>query len=405
MKEQTTVAEFNNGWKGRGNLQNMVAELERQKQSRIDFVADTRQFQFVVRKGENKVANDPKTKAPNVPLILPVGESVKEWLTDGAVGFTRGALMQVAEKCEPSIPKRFFDALVEGNPERAESLVNGLHQDSPSKRLVRCLDGRVRGWLSDKYRVIDNFDMAFTCMDAAQRSNGQVIEAGLSDTHMRIKFTSQSVWDAIDIQQRSGPQGGWYAGAIGNRELIGKTVLGATIRGELPGGPGTIHPVITVSNSETGHGSFRVRLGILMGICYNVATLEDVVSNVHLGERLQEGIYTQETISAESKAIMLKARDGVTAAFDPEKFKRIVAKAKAAQSKQIENASSAVENVIETHQIPTERKEALLEYFLKDYDKTQFGLAQAVSRLAQDTDDADEADGLEAIAGKLLTVA
>lgn len=131
---------------------------------------------------------------------------------------------------------------------------------------------------------------------------------------MRIKFTSQSVWDRIDITQRSGPQGGWYAGAIGNKELIGKTILGATIRSELPGGSGTIHPVITVSNSETGHGSFRVRLGILMGICYNVATLEDVVSTVHLGERLQEGIYSAETVAADSKAIMLKARDAVRAA-------------------------------------------------------------------------------------------
>jgi hypothetical protein len=281
-------------------------------------------------------------------------------------------------------------------------IVNGLHLETPSKRLVRCLDGKVRAWLSDSYRIIDNFDMAFTCMEEAQRKQAQVIEASLSDTHMRIKFTTQQVWDTIDIKQRSGPQGEWFAGAIGNRELHGKTILGATVRKDLPGGPGTIHPVITVSNSETGHGGFHVRIGILMGICFNVATLEDVVSQIHLGERMQEGIFSQETISADSKAIMLKARDAVRAAFDTEKFKSIVATAKAAQSDKIEQPSAAVNNIVETNSMNEEHREALLAYFLKDYDQTRFGLAQAVSRLAQDIEDGDDAYEMERLAGQII---
>ena len=314
----------------------------------------------------------------------------------------RAAYHQLAERTSPPMPTRFFDALMEERPNRLADLVNGLHADDPKKRLVRCLDNEIRAWLSNSYRVLDNLDIAFTCMEEAQKKNAQVFEADLSDRRMRIKFTTQDVWDKIDVTQRSGPQGGWFAGAIGNRDLMGKTIMGARIREELPGGPGTIHPVVTALNSETGHGGFHIRIGLLLGMCFNVATLETVVSRVHLGERLDEGMFSQETISAESKAIMLKARDAVRAAFDQNKFAAMVAKAKAAQADKLEAPGAAIDNIIATGAVNEEQREALLMYFHRDYDPTRFGLAQAVSRLAQDLDDPDDAGELENLAGKII---
>lgn len=384
----TQIAEFNNAWKGRGNLSNLVNELKRQKETRHDFVADVRNFRIDVNNGS--------------ALLVPTTPSAGEWLPDGAMPFNNASVIQLAEKATPSIPKRFFDEMLHGHGHHLAALLNGLHTDSPSKRLVRCLDGKVRAWLSDSYLILDNYDMAYCCMEEAQRKSAQVIEASLTDKAMRVKFTTQQVWDAIDIKQRSAPQGDWYAGAIGNKDLQGKTVLGARISGELPGGPGTVHPVVTVSNSETGHGGFHVRIGILMGICFNVATLEDVVTKIHLGERMEEGIYTAETRAAEAKAIMLKARDAIRAAFEPAKFREMVARAKSAQEDKIEKPISAVDLVVEAGQFNNEHKEALLSYFMQDYDQTRFGLAQAVSRLAQDIEDGDDAAEMERFAGKII---
>jgi hypothetical protein len=386
-KTNETVAEFNDSWKGRGTLNQLVTELERQKNSRIDFVADVRHL---------------KVEANGGIKIIPVTGQAFEWMPEGAMMMKRAAYHQLAEKCSPPIPTRFFDTLMTERPNRLADLVNGLHADDPKKRLVRCLDNEVRAWLSNGYRVIDNFDMAFTCLDEARKKDAQVFEADLSDKRMRIKFTTQQVWDKIDIVQRSGPQGSWYAGAIGNKELMGKTILGARIKDELPGGQGTIHPVVTVLNSETGHGGFHVRIGILMGICFNVATLETVVSRVHLGERLEEGIFSQETISAETKAIMLKARDAIRAAFDQDKFAAMVAKAKAAQADKVESPSAAIDNIVAIGAVNEEQREALMTYFLRDYDQTRFGFAQAVSRLAQDIVDPDDAGDLESLAGKII---
>jgi hypothetical protein len=381
------IAEFNDSWKGRGNLAQLVTELERQRDARIDFVADVRHLKVECNGGMK---------------LIPATAQAFEWMPEGPMLFNKSAWHQLAGKCSPSIPTKFFDKMIEERPDRLAELINGLHADDPEKRLVRTVDNKVRAWLSNGYRVIDNLDMAFTCLEEARKRNAQVFEADLSDRRMRIKFTTQQVWDVIDVKQRSGPQGGWYAGAIGNKELIGKTILGAHIREELPGGPGTIHPVVTVLNSETGHGGFHVRIGILLGMCFNIATLETIVTQIHLGSRLDEGIYSQEAISAESVAIMLKARDAVRAAFDPDKFRAIVAKAKAAQTDKVESPTAAIDNVIGTGAVNEEQREALMTYFLRDYDPTRFGFAQAVSRLAQDVEDPDDAGELEELAGKII---
>src|SRR5436190_1435761 len=132
-KEQETVSEFNNSWKGRGNLAQLVTELERQKEARIDFVADVRQLGVECNGGIKIV--------PRTPQAL-------EWMPEGTMEFNRSAYHQLAGKCNPSIPTKFFDALMEERPRRLASLINGLHEDDPEKRLVRCLDNKVRAWLS-----------------------------------------------------------------------------------------------------------------------------------------------------------------------------------------------------------------------------------------------------------------
>lgn len=401
MKQQTSgdvVGEFNNSWKGRGNLQNLVKELERQKGARMDVVAETRNFRFNVR--EAVTDDSGKVESPGAILLDPVTDGAREWFPDGAAEFNQSALLQLAEKSTPPIPSRFMEAMTQQRPKRLADLLNGLASDQPARRFIRCLDGKVRGWLSDKYRVIDHYDIAFACLDAAQKASGEVFEAALSDRTMHLKFTSKSVWSKIDITQRGGSKDGWFAGGLGNQNHLSR--VHAKSWGDLPGGPGSIHPIVTVRNSETGHGGLSVRIGILLGICFNVATVEDVISNIHLGDKMGEGVFTESTLSAESKAIYGKARDAVAAAFTPAKFQRMVDLARAAQSEKIEQPTAAIENVVRVGDIIDEDRTKLLEYFLRDYDQTRFGVAQAVSRLAQDTGDVEDAEKLESLSGKII---
>jgi hypothetical protein len=309
------------------------------------------------------------------------------------------ALQQLGQRLDPDVPWQFLKRLTEQRPTRATELLNGLMLDTGKRRLIRCLDDQVRSVLSDRYRVLDNFDVAFTALDVARAHGGEVIEASLSEKHMRIKFTARDVWDKI-ASVRKDEGGRWYAGGLGNQEHLGR--VAAKSWGDLPGGPGTVYPVVTISNSETGLGGFNVRIGLLLGVCFNLAIVESVAARVHLGEKLEAGIFSPETMQLDTRAIMAKAQDAIAAAFKDDVFKKLVAKANRANSQEIEAPQPAVDNVITRCGINQEHRDKLLEYFVRDYAPTAWGMAQAVSRLAQDVADPDDASELEDTAGQLI---
>lgn len=373
-------------WSGRGSLEQMLAELDRQKATRVDFVADSRQLS--VSAGEDGGL-----------LLCPTASQTEEFVDKAGVAFSMRSLKQFGGRLNPSVPAKFTEGLADTYPSIAAQLINDVAQANGKRHLFRCLDGRCRAVLSDKYRIMDHYDVAFSAMQAVQASNGEVVECSLSDTHMRIKFTSRNVWDAINLN-REGDRGNWYSGGIGNQDHLRR--VGARSGGDLPGGPGTVHPLVTVSNSETGHGGLNVRIGLLQAICFNLATVESVVQEVHLGSKLDEGIFTEETRQKDSEAVMLKCRDAVTAAFDSQKFAAMVAKANAAQSDAIEAPTAAVNQFVEGQSLSEEVRDGILAHFLRDYDQTRYGMAQAVARYAQDVTEAEAASTLEDLAGKLI---
>jgi hypothetical protein len=371
-------------------LLNVVKELERQRESKIDFVADARSL---------RVFSDEQNDKKRLVLVPNERGPVSEWISKPNQILDK-ALPQFGEKVKPSIPAGFLREMAEAWPDHCGDMLTRLMHDTGGRRLVRCLDGKVRAYLSDRYRILDNYDLAFSALDAVKENGGEVFEASLSDTNMRLKFTSRAVWDALDGVRSKGASAGWYAGGLGNQEYLSR--VSARSWGDLPGGPGTIHPVVTVSNSETGHGGLYVRIGVLLAACFNIATVEEVAARIHLGDRQEIGIFRAETQELEARTIMAKCQDAIRAAFQPDVFKRIVDRCRVAQAIEVTNPSSAVENFVKTQAVPADRKDDLLRYFVSDYELTVFGFAQAVSRLAQDITDPDDAVTIEELAGEVI---
>lgn len=373
-------------WSGRGRLQNLVDELKRQQESKLDFVADSRELLVTV-------------EGDRLHLTPRVKSQVSEFLPQYGLPIKPAALQQIGERQSPNVPWKFLHLLSDSKPETAAALLNDLLQD-PARRFVRILDGRVRAFLSDSYRVMDHFDVAFAALDVVRQNQGEVLEASLTDSHMRIRFTSRQVWDALDVAYK-----GARAGALGNHTFLRTTdfaALSAPDEGPgLPGGPGTIHPLVQISNSETGDGGLSVSVGLLQAICVNGAIVQRELGAVHLGGKLGIGQYSDETRSAESKAIALKARDVVGNAFKPDVFRSLVAQARVAQATPVIAPSAALDNVVKIG-LPESAKDSVLTYFLGDYDRSAWGLSQAVARFAQDTPDAEAAEQIETIAGQLI---
>lgn len=390
-KKPEVVAEMSQGgWSGRGRLDQLVAELERQKDSKIDVVLDGRSFAVKavsVEGGKNHL------------VITPVTPAAGEFLDKAGARVNDHALHQLGNRCAPGVPEKFLKNLVEERPLRAAELATGLLHDEGGKHLVRMLDGRVRAMLSDRYRVIDHYDVAFTALEVAKASNANVFECSLSDDRMRLKLTTTEIWETLNVTRQQ-ETGKWYSGGLGNQDFLSR--VAARTQGELPGGPDAVYPVVTIGNSETGHGGFNVRIGILAGICFNLATIEEVATRIHLGERLDVGVLSAEAITADTRAILLKVRDGIRAAFDPKKFKAIVARCRKANEEEVAQPTSAVANLVANAEVDEDHKASILEHFLKDYRPTRYGLAQAVARAAQDVEDPDQAASLEELSGKLI---
>ena len=132
-------------------------------------------------------------------------------------------------------------------------------------------------------------------------------------------------------------------------------------------------------------------------------TFDKKVRSVHLGSKLELGIFSEETIAADSRAIMCKMTDAIKACFDPAVFQKHILLRQGAQSDIIEAPTMAVDNVVKAFDMKVEDRDRLLCYFVDDYARTRDGLSQALSRMAQDEfDDVDKSADLEAYAGKLI---
>jgi len=389
-----TVSEY---WNGRGNLSDLVKELNRQKDSKIDFVSDTRQLEAVTTEEGTEDGSAPRMRLAAHPSD---GLQIREFIGNLGTELTDSAFAQLLERSEPPCPVRYGRKLLAVNPFAAANLAEETFCQTDNRRLFRCLDGKIRAVLSDQYRMVDNYDLAFTALESVQAADGEVIEAALSEKSMKLKFTSRSIWDKLETTRSGDSRGSWYAGGLGSQSYLAK--VGASTTGELPGGPGTIHPLVTLSNSETGHGGIRVRLGLLQAVCFNLATVETIVSEIHLGGRLTPGIFTDETRSADSKAIFLKARDAIKAAFEPRKFAALVEKIRKSSETEIAAPSMAVGIIAERLDLDEEMKASILEHFLGDYARTAFGLASAVTRAAQDVSCPEKAEEFENLGGEIM---
>lgn len=405
--------EYASGFTGRASLIEIYNELKRQVDSKIDFIADARCLKIIVV--ENTLSNGKNVRELHLTAndaLLYTGDPedgtlyrrVTEWLPTPighSVLIRPMAISKLCQRMKPAPGVDWVKKMINMWPTHMAEIATRLLHDSAEKHLIRILDGSVRAILSSSYLMIDNYDMALAAMQQAKAVDAQFIECALSETSMRLKMTCKDVYDVIDEVRVRGDNG-WYSGGLGDQKYLSK--VGAKSWGELPGGPGTIYPVATIYNSETGHGKFNFRIGGMLGICFNIATIEEVFSKIHLGSSQNAGIFSRDTIKKMNEVIIAQLNDAMVAAFDKEKFSEICNYFRVAAETKIAAPTSAVRNAIKVSECLTDDAEAeLVEFFMKDYDgDSVFGLVQAVTRYAQGVEDPDKAGDIENFAGEML---
>lgn len=350
----------------------VLAEVERQKATKKDLIADTRKLQARV------IDNN---------LVLNVGTGD----ADALLGLKPTARRQIAQRFK--VPGDYMNRLL-ADPKHlplAASTLNHFFQADPSKQMLRTLDGNVRAFLSNKYRPLDNADLFFLAMEELDKVGAEVWFARLADDSFRLYAVAQGTSAEVTTKRQFGEGhdiknfGGGEGGGTGGKADIH-------------------HPAISIENSETGEGGLRVRAADLRTACTNLMVTDMGVMAIHSGSRKEEeGFLSAETVAADSKVTWMKVRDLIRTTFDAGKFQKMIDLMNGATQDEVVDAVKVVDALAEVNYIPGDVKDAIRNRFIKSGDHSRYGLIQAVTFQAHDTSlDAEKRNQLNDAGGKLL---
>lgn len=335
------------------SLSELASEIERQQATKRDFVASSQAIGY----------------APDGTLALRNGNGGRVF------GVTDICHEQLASRL--GIPRAYYDRMRLSQPDLLARNVNTWLQAEPKRYMVRTLDGKARALLSDRYRPLDAFDLAQAGFPALAKIGAEVVSCDLTERRLYVKAVVHKVR--------------------------------ATVVGDI------VEAGVTFGTSEVGLGSVFAHPYILKLSCLNGATMEVGVRKTHVGRSYSGGedfadladeYFKDETREASDRAFWMKVRDVIEACCSEERFKGIVGKIEAAAGRKIEKDPVAViEDVTKRYGFTDDEKGGLLRHLISGGDLSQWGMANAITRLSQDVESYDRASDMERYGGQIIELA
>ena len=339
------------------SLVEMAQEIQRQNDLKADYMLDTRSLRL-----------EPFGGGLYLNAYDQSGDYAVEPLEVNAI-----AHRQIGTHLK--IPAAYYDKMLEEYPELLAQNVNAWFQREPAVRMVRTIDGTARAFLSNRYRRIDNLDIAGIVLPVLQEMEGMHFEScQLTDSRMYIKVV--------------------------NTRLEAEVVPGDIVQSG-----------VIISNSEVGLGSVNIQPLVYRLVCSNGMVVNDAQTRrTHIG-RVNEAdenfqLFSQETLAADDHAFAMKIKDTVMAAVDETRFTRVVGMMREATTVQMNTTDipGVVRLASKDFNITEEESTGVLQRLIEGKDLTLYGLSNAVTRFSQDVDSYDRATALEGIGYNILSM-
>ncbi len=338
-------------------LTELAQTIERHNTEKRDFVADTRNLELQ--------AIDVQGDTPKRDVILDIK----------GIGFRnvdRNAHRQIAARAK--IPQQYYDRMLTDEPELLAENVNTWWEHEPEKRMVRTLGSNTRAFLSERYRPLDNYELAHA-----------VLPVLMEQPEMKV--------ESCDVNE--------------HRMMI--KALFPRIEGEITTGD-PVQSGLVISNNEVGAGGLNVSPLVYRLVCSNGMIAQSALRKAHVGRALGNGendsayeLYRDETLAADDKAFWLKVQDTVRSAVTEAAFAAQVDRLKEAAGIRLEaDPVKVVESTAAKFGLNDAERGSVLTHLIEGGDLTQWGLLNAVTRASQDVESYDRATELERAGGRIL---
>lgn len=260
--------------------------------------------------------------------------------------------------------------------------------------LLRCFraddsdTGVARAFLSDSFRVIDNFDVLVAAIAGVTEAGvtAQVVSCDLSERRMvvRVKAPDLTVLAPLLLRGYRSP----FNGKSGE---------------ELP----VVFAGFEIANSEVGAGAFTITPRLIFEVCNNGAKItKDAMREVHLGGKLEEGVirYSETTQIKAIELVTAKAKDAVTTFLDIEYMEKVLTEMTQQADTPVE-PTTVIATVAKKFTFSDKVADGILDHFIRGGQTTAGGVMQAITSYAQTVDDADLAYNLENVAVEAMATA
>lgn len=278
-----------------------------------------------------------------------------------------------------SIPAKYYDLMQKQKPELLATNVNSWLGSRDTSYMIRTLDygsgQTARAFLSDRYRRIDNLEIAMAVLPIFMGDEQyEVMSSAVTTSHLFLKI-------CFHLKRYEVVPGDWVE-------------FGCVI-----------------SNSEVGLGAVTIRPFLNRLICVNGCVVNDFGERRHHVGRQSKAIedsfelYSDAAIEAEDKAFLLKLQDVAKATLDESRYPMIVGRLQDAVHAPI---TGKVQDVVEltgkAFSLNQAEQESVLDYLIRGGDMSMYGLSNAVTRASQDVESYDRATELESIGWDIISM-
>ena len=339
-------------------LTQLAEELDRQAKTKHDYMLGTQNIHVDCDQAVAQMTLTNDTTGESI--ILKINE-----ITHNQIGTYLG------------IPAKYYDKMRDENPALLAENINSWFNKQPKRRMVRTLDGTARAFLSDRYRRIDNFEIT----EAVLPILNQVCDL-------------QSKENAFEVTDER-----LYIKVL-NPRLTTEVVPGDIVQSGM-----------MITNSEVGLGSFTIQPLVYRLVCSNGMVVNDAKTRkYHVGrgnEAMEDfTLYSDETLMADDRALMMKLQDMVKAVVDQTKFEKVVDLMRQAKNARITttNIPGMIELAGTDFGFSKQEGQGILDYLIRGGDLSLYGFANATTRFAQDLVSFDRSTALESVGYDLMSM-